>query len=90
MPVLANGNIRHLGDVDACLAYTGCDGVLSAEGLLADPALFAPRREPVASGDVSEGMHGWVGGWVGAWVLAGVGGRDGGSEGEGRYAAGLG
>ncbi|KAG2452588.1 hypothetical protein HYH02_002825 [Chlamydomonas schloesseri] len=51
VPVLANGNIRHLGDVAACLAYTGCDGVLSAEGLLADPALFAPRREPVAAGD---------------------------------------
>lgn len=56
VPVLANGNIRHLGDVAACLEATGCDGVLSAEGLLADPALFAPRRAPVAVGDVSGGV----------------------------------
>ncbi|KAG2494549.1 hypothetical protein HYH03_007316 [Edaphochlamys debaryana] len=51
VPVLANGNIRHMGDVAACLAYTGCDGVLSAEGLLADPGLFAPHRVPLAVGD---------------------------------------
>ncbi|KXZ49917.1 hypothetical protein GPECTOR_19g368 [Gonium pectorale] len=51
VPVLANGNIRHLGDAASCLEYTGADGVLSAEGLLFDPALFAPRRAPVAIGD---------------------------------------
>ena len=41
MPVLANGNIRTLQDVHACLAYTGAAGVLSAESLLEDPALFS-------------------------------------------------
>ncbi len=51
VPVLANGNIRHMGDVTACMAYTGADGVLSAEGLLWDPALFAPRRVPLAQAD---------------------------------------
>lgn len=55
VPVLANGNIRHLGDAIACLQYTGADGVLSAEALLADPALFDARmrEQVVVSADVS-------------------------------------
>ena len=44
IPVLANGDIRDLKDVHDCMQYTGCDGVLSAESLLVDPALFAPSR----------------------------------------------
>lgn len=44
MPVLANGNIRTLRDVHECLRYTGAAGVLSAESLLEDPALFSQRR----------------------------------------------
>ncbi|OAY77827.1 tRNA-dihydrouridine(16/17) synthase (NAD(P)(+))-like [Ananas comosus] len=44
IPVLANGNIRHMGDVYSCLDHTGADGVLSADSLLENPALFAGFR----------------------------------------------
>jgi len=44
IPVLANGNIRTLHDVEPCLRATGADGILSAESLLADPGLFSSRR----------------------------------------------
>jgi tRNA-dihydrouridine synthase 1 len=54
VPVLANGNIRHWQDIGDCLRHTGAVGVMSAESLLGDPALFAPHlghaAEPPSDG----------------------------------------
>ena len=62
IPVLANGNIRNIQDAKECMRYTGCDGVLSAESLLVDPALFSPSRELPGVGRISImalGMKHW-------------------------------
>ncbi len=44
--IFANGNILNRGDLQPCLDATGADGVMSAEGNLSDPTIFAIPPPP--------------------------------------------
>jgi tRNA-dihydrouridine synthase 1 len=46
IPVFANGSIERFSDVQRCLEYTGCDGVMVSEAILENPALFSSDDEP--------------------------------------------
>eukprot|EP00002_Diphylleia_rotans_P039207 TRINITY_DN9041_c0_g1_i1.p1 TRINITY_DN9041_c0_g1~~TRINITY_DN9041_c0_g1_i1.p1 ORF type:complete len:265 (+),score=26.15 TRINITY_DN9041_c0_g1_i1:722-1516(+) len=44
IPVIANGNVRNMDDIEECLRVTGAVGVMSAETLLENPALFSGKE----------------------------------------------
>ncbi|KAK5582882.1 hypothetical protein RB653_004471 [Dictyostelium firmibasis] len=47
IPVIANGSVLQYEDIDKCLEETGADGIMAAEGILANPSFFSGLKVPI-------------------------------------------
>ena len=57
IPVVANGDIQNIADIDHMLAYTGCPAVMIGRGAIGNPWIFAHQdREQVSPQQVQETM----------------------------------
>ena len=68
--MFANGNIQFHGDLEKCLAFTGVDGIMSAEGHLYNPAIFMGMDESLEKRILE--LIGWQGNiWklYGNWMI---------------------
>jgi tRNA-dihydrouridine synthase 1 len=45
VPIIANGGIETMDDVQRCLKHTAADGVMSSEAILENPALFHAEND---------------------------------------------
>lgn len=57
IPVLGNGGIRRVSDIEAMIGTTGCDGVMIGRGAVFNPWIFSRRnREEIALSEVQDLM----------------------------------
>ena len=58
IPVVGNGDVRTVADIERMQAYTGCEAVMIGRGAMANPWIFSGRdRGEVPAKEVREFMH---------------------------------